>query len=140
MAAIRSLLSTGDDRHVPVVACLDVGHQCVPGAAGDETDPYAWLERLAADAPVVQLQQSDAAGDHHWPFTAAANLAGRIEAQRVLRAIEASGAKTTALILKIIHPFEADDDEVLDELRVSVEYWRRALAGRDGSQQHESDT
>jgi sugar phosphate isomerase/epimerase len=105
MAALRSLLTAGDELHVPVVACLDVGHQCVPGASGDEADPYAWLEQLGPSAPIVQLQQSDAHADHHWPFTPAANAAGRIEADRVLRAIEASGAAEVALILEVIHPF-----------------------------------
>jgi len=118
---------------VPVVACLDVGHQCAPGATGDDADPYVWLERLGGLAPVVQLQQSDATADHHWPFTPEANRAGRIEAGRVLRAIGASGASEVALILEIIHPFEADDDRVLDDLRASVEYWRRALADEGGS-------
>jgi len=57
MAGIQSLLTEPDASHVPVVACLDVGHQCVPGATGDELDPYAWLTALGARAPVVQLQQ-----------------------------------------------------------------------------------
>jgi D-erythrulose 1-phosphate 3-epimerase len=128
IGALRSLLTPGDRRRVPIVACLDVGHQCVPGSSGDDADPYAWLEQLGARAPVVQLQQSDATADHHWPFTPAANQAGRIEAGRVLRAIEASGATDVALILEVIHPFEADDDQVIDDLRVSVDYWRRATA------------
>jgi D-erythrulose 1-phosphate 3-epimerase len=126
--AVRSLLTAGDDEHVPVVACLDVGHQCVPGSSGADADPYAWLEQVGAQAPVVQLQQSDAAGDHHWPFTPEANRRGRVEAWRVLRALEASGATDVALILEVIPPFEADDDQVIDDLRQSVDYWRSALA------------
>lgn len=128
MAALRSLLTEGDAGHVPVRACLDVGHQCVPGFTGAEADPYAWLERLGASAPVVQLQQSDASADHHWPFTPAANRAGRIEARRVLDAIQTSGASDVTLILEVIHPFEADDDQVIADLRASVAYWRRALS------------
>ncbi len=133
MAGIRSLLTDPDPRHVPILACLDVGHQCVPGATGAELDPYAWLTALGAHAPVVQLQQSDAAADHHWPFTPEANAAGRITAPQVMRAIEASGAAEVALVLEIIPPFEADDDRVLADLRASVEYWRRHLAAADGS-------
>ena len=129
IGTLRSLLTLGDEQHVPIVACLDIGHQCVPGSSGDDADPYAWLEQLGAYAPVVQLQQSDASADHHWPFTPAANQAGRIEAGRVLRAIEASGATDVALILEVIHPFEADDDQVIDDLRVSADYWRQALGG-----------
>jgi D-erythrulose 1-phosphate 3-epimerase len=127
IAALRSLLTAGDERRVPIVACLDVGHQCVPGSSAADADPYTWLEQLGASAPVVQLQQSDAGADHHWPFTPAANQAGRIEAGKVLRAIEASGVTAVALILEVIHPFEADDDQVIDELRVSADYWRQAL-------------
>ncbi len=133
MAAVRSLLTAGDDTHVPIVACLDVGHQCVAGATGPELDPYAWLTALGARAPVVQLQQSDAVADHHWPFTPAANAEGRIEAPRVLRALRDSGAGEVALILEIIHPFEASDDQVIADLRASAEYWRRHLADVDGS-------
>jgi len=130
--AVRSLLAPGDDQHVPVVACLDVGHQCVPGSSGDDADPYAWLQRLGASAPVVQLQQSDASADHHWPFTPETNEIGRLRADLVLRALEASGAGEVALILEVIHPFEADDDQVIDDLRASVRYWRNALAGLHG--------
>jgi len=32
------------------------------------------------------------------------------------------------LFLEPIHPFEAEDNMVLDELRESVEYWREALS------------
>jgi D-erythrulose 1-phosphate 3-epimerase len=133
MAGLRSLLTSGDADHVPIVACLDVGHQCVAGATGAELDPYAWLTALGARAPVVQLQQSDAVADHHWPFTPAANAVGRISAPQVLRALRDSGAAEVALILEIIHPFEASDDQVIADLRVSAEYWRGHLAGADGS-------
>ena len=133
MAGIRSLLNQGDTWHVPIVACVDVGHQCVLGASGAELDPYAWLTELGAFAPIVQLQQSDAVADHHWPFTPALNAAGRIEAPRVLQAIAASGAADVALILEIIHPFEAGDDQVVADLRESVEYWRRHLTDAEES-------
>lgn len=133
ISGLRSLLTPGDDVHVPVVACLDVGHQCVAGSTGDESDPYAWLKQLGKFAPVVQLQQSDAVADHHWPFTLEANRNGRIEAGRVLHAIEASGASEVALILEVIPPFEADDDQVIGDLRTSVKYWREALSRQNGS-------
>ena len=89
-----------------------------------------------ARAPAVQLQQSDATGDHHWPFTPEANRRGRVEARRVLEALEASGATDVALILEVIHPFEADDDQVIDDLRKSVDYWRSALSGGGNTVAH----
>lgn len=130
MEGVLGLLTGGDDEHVPVRLCLDVGHQCVPGSTGPDRDPYAWLERLGGRAPVVQLQQSDAAADHHWPFTRERNASGRIEADRALAALDASSASGTTLILEVIPPFEQDDDEVVAELEESVAYWRAALARR----------
>ncbi len=130
MADVRALLDDGDTGRVPVRLCLDVGHMCVPGTSGDERDPYAWARALGAAAPIVQLQQSDADGDHHWPFTEAANAAGRVEAGRLLDALEASGAAEIALVLEVIPPFEQDDDAVLADMAASVAYWREALAAR----------
>lgn len=127
MAMIRELVTDGDPERVPIRLCLDVGHQCVPGTSGDERDPYAWLRSMGRAATVVQLQQSDAAGDHHWPFTAARNAEGRIEAERVIAALGEGGVASCALILEVIPPFEQPDDAVLDDLVASVDHWRAAL-------------
>ena len=125
MDEVRDLLSVGDADRVPVELCLDVGHQCVPGTTGEERDPYTWLSRLGDRAAVVHLQQTDAEGDHHWPFTAEFNALGRIRPPRVL---EALGAARPALILEVIPTFEADDERVLAELKETVAHWRQALA------------
>jgi D-erythrulose 1-phosphate 3-epimerase len=123
-----TLLTDRDSLHAPVVACLDVGHMCVPGTSGDDRDPYAWLRRLGARAPIVQLQQADGLADHHWPFTAAHNAGGVIDAERVLTALDESGAEQVQLIIEVIPPFEQDDGTVIGELRESCDYWRAALA------------
>jgi Sugar phosphate isomerases/epimerases len=127
MTMIRDLLTNGDDGHVPIRLCLDVGHMCVPGTSGADRDPYAWLRDLGRAAPVIQLQQSDPDGDHHWPFTAERNAVGRIDADRVLDALGEGGIDETALVLEVIPAFEQDDDGVLDDLAASVDYWREAL-------------
>lgn len=127
LAHIGEVLREGDATHVPVRLCLDVGHQCVPGTVGAERDPYEWLRRFGAAAPVVQLQQSDADADHHWPFTAKTNAVGRIHAPDVLGALGESGATGTALVLEVIPAFEADDDAVLAEMVESAAYWRAYL-------------
>ncbi len=130
MEAMARLLAPGDERHVPIVLCLDVGHQCAPGTSGPDRDPYAWLTRMGDRAPVVQLQQSDATADRHWPFTAERNRAGRIDADRVLVALDRSGATHVVLILEVVPPFEEDDERVLRDLEESVSYWRDALRRR----------
>jgi D-erythrulose 1-phosphate 3-epimerase len=130
MAMISELLTQGDANHVPIRLCLDVGHMCVPGTSGPDRDPYAWLRSLGASAPAVQLQQSDADGDHHWPFTDRYNAVGRIAADRVIDALGEGGVEKSALLLEVIPPFEQPDDEVLEDLVRSVDYWREALARR----------
>lgn len=133
MSDFDELLAPATDEHAAITLCLDIGHQCVPGTSGDEADPYAWLTMLGRQATVVHLQQSDADGDHHWPFTATYNMRGRIHAPRVLEALCASGADQVALILEVIPAFEADDRRVLEELQESVAYWRQAISDFDSA-------
>jgi D-erythrulose 1-phosphate 3-epimerase len=128
MAQVADLLTSGDADHVPVGVCVDLGHMCVPGTSGPDRDPYAWLARFGADLFEVQLQQSDAEGDHHWPFTAERNRQGRIEAGRVLDTLAASGARDVTLILEMIPSWEQPDDELRADLVETAEYWRTAIA------------
>lgn len=128
MAMIRELATDGDADRVPVRLCLDVGHMCVPGTAGADRDPYAWLRSMAPVTGQVQLQQSDADGDHHWPFTPARNREGRIDADRVIDALSEGGTGRMDLLLEVIPAFEQPDHEVLNDLGASVDYWREALA------------
>jgi sugar phosphate isomerase/epimerase len=134
MADIESLLTDGDAGRVPVQLCLDVGHMCVPGTDGEERDPYAWLRRLGPRASVIQIQQGDAEGDRHWPFAARYADIGRIEPDRVL---ESLGPEIAApLVLEVIPPFEADDDQVLADLVASARCWQEAIARRDPHHGH----
>jgi hypothetical protein len=130
IAMILDLLTDGDAARVPIRLALDVGHMCVPGTAGADRDPYAWLSELGRAAFEIQLQQSDAEGDHHWPFTPDANTRGRIVADRVIDALGESGVERLALVLEIIPAFEQEDAAVLDDLEASVDYWLEALARR----------
>lgn len=124
---IRALVRPGDTGHVPLLLCLDIGHHCVPGTSGAERDPYVWLAAFGATAGVIHLQQSDAGGDHHWPFTIDHNSVGRIDAERVLRTIEATGRDHVPLVLEVLPPFEQDDGAVLDDLARSCHYWQHHL-------------
>ena len=130
MPQMEQLLSDGDAEHVPLVLCLDVGHECVVGSEGPERDPYAWLQHFGARLGCVHVQQSDANADHHWPFVEPFNQQGRIVAGRVLDVLEASGADQVKLFLEVIPSFEQDDDLVLANLAESVSYWRQAIADR----------
>jgi hypothetical protein len=126
-AWIEDLLTDGDETHVPWRLCFDVGHTCTPGATDEELDPHAWPARFAGRIAEVQLQQTDGRGDHHWQFSAARNRAGVIDATKLLETLDATTVGDVRLILEIIPPGEQSDDEVLAELKESVDYWRAAI-------------
>lgn len=109
---------------VPINFCLDVGHQCAVDTSGKDRDPYAWLEEFAPLSPAIHIQQTDGILDSHWPFTKEFNKKGIIEPERILKSIQKSGTDEVYLFLEIIHPFEADEKKVLEDIKESVEYWK----------------
>jgi len=131
MADIESLITDGDEGHVPLQLCLDVGHMCVPETEGDERDPYAWLSRLGLRAAVIQIQQGDDIGDRHWPFTAEHDDVGRIHPSTVLETL--GHASKAPLVFEVIPAFEASDDATIADLVESVRRWREAVADFEAS-------
>ena len=117
---------------VPLVLCLDLGHPCALRTGTASDDYLTWLRERWPTTPIIHLQQTDHTGDHHWPFTEAYNQRGIIEGSQVVAALRDWQRRPETddiyLFLEPIHPFEADDSAVLDELRESVHYWRAALA------------
>jgi sugar phosphate isomerase/epimerase len=128
---MENLLAERSVAQAPVRLCLDLGHPYASGAAAPDTDPYAWLAHFGARAAEIQLQQTDGLADRHWPFTPEHNAAGRIDPGRVLDTLAAAGADDVLLILEVIPAFEADDRQVLSDLRASAQTWQHALAERD---------
>lgn len=118
------------DGSVPIGLCLDVGHQCIPGRTAEQNDPYHWLKHFRDRVNVIQLQQSDASADRHWPFTPERNRAGRIDADRVLDILDDSNQDEIVLILEVIPPFETTDDSLIADMETSVRYWQDALDRR----------
>ncbi len=49
---------------------------------------------------------------------------GIIKPDKVLEAIERSGAEEVLLALEIIHPFEEREEKVLNDMIESVRYWK----------------
>ena len=115
-----------DGAAVPILLTVDVGHSCCQNFphAEQDRDPYEWLRQLGHLSPVIHIQQSDGLGSHHWPFTKKHNEKGIIHAEKVLEALEASGSDENYLVLEIFHSLAVTDNQMLDELEESVEYWK----------------
>jgi D-erythrulose 1-phosphate 3-epimerase len=130
MALIEGLLTERSVAHAPIRLCLDLGHPFVCGGSPRDCDPYAWVEHFGPRIAEVQLQQSDGLADHHWPFTPEHHAAGRVDPGQVLDTLAKAGVTEALLVLEVIPAFEADDQQVLRDLRASTEVWRAALAER----------
>jgi D-erythrulose 1-phosphate 3-epimerase len=116
---------------VPLVLCLDVGHPSALHSGTGSDDYLEWFAKPWSHLPIIHLQQTNGISDHHWPFTRNYNAQGIIHAESLIEATDPwLMVGDVFLFLEPIHPFEADDELVLDELRESVKYWRDALSKR----------
>lgn len=117
-----------ESSELPVYLCLDVGHGRARSGNERDANPYAWLREFAPKNPVIHLQQTDRMTSRHWPFIEEFNRRGKIEAKKLIRTLKGGGTKETFFFLEIMYPpFEPFDDLVLDDLKESVNYWRKAL-------------
>jgi len=119
------LKKANEGEGVPVRLTIDLGHQCT--LKGKEADPYEWLRRFAPYSPAMHIQQTDGKADRHWPFTEEYNKIGIIKADKVIEAIDESGASEVYLFLEYIPPAEEDDNKVLKNIEESVKYWKQYL-------------
>lgn len=106
---------------IPLKVNLDIGHAPDP----KERDPYTWIERLGAHSPVIHIQQTELNRSQHWPFIPEYNNKGIIHPEKVLKALEKSGAEESLLVFEISHREHFDTDfRVIEDLKASVDYWR----------------
>jgi len=116
-----------DGASVPIPLVIDLGHMCCQSFphSEEDTDPYNWLRELGNMTTVIHVQQCDGKSSSHWPFTTEYNKFGIIEPERVIEAINESQAKEMYLFFEIFFSLSQNDQQVLDEMAKSVEYWRR---------------
>ena len=130
---------------VPWVLCLDLGHPCALRTGTPSDDPLRWIRTDWRNPPVLQIQQANRDGDHHWPFTDLRNAQGLLDATAVVRTLRSRPpANEIYLFLEVIHPHEYPDDRVIDDLHASVRHWRAAIsvdeANRRGVDGQEAET
>jgi D-erythrulose 1-phosphate 3-epimerase len=114
--------------HVPVKLCLDVGHGYIKSGDQRDSDAYAWLKEFASISPAIHMQQTDGKGSRRWPFSEEYNKIGVIKPEKVFEKIEESGAKKIIIVFEFFYSAHAIQDEsALDNLKISVEYWKKAI-------------
>ncbi len=111
-----------DGAGLPFKVCLDVGHAPHP----DDRDPYRWVRELGRVSPIIHIQQTELNHSRHWPFTEEYNALGIIHGEKLLEAIEQSGAEEAELVFELSHR-EAWSTEfrIVQDHKESVDYWRQ---------------
>jgi len=113
---------------IPIRLCLDVDHGDLASSDPRDIDPYAWLRELAHLSPVIHIKQSTRDKSAHWPFIEKYNKIGVITPPKIMEVIEASGAKEVVLLFEISHRERYPAEyQVIDDLKESVEYWRKYI-------------
>jgi len=116
-----------ENSSLPFELCLDTGHGRRISGEAEDNNPYAWLEEFKDNNLVIHLQQTDRIASRHWPFTEDLNQKGVIQAEKVINILK-NNKKDIFLFLEVIYPpFEPFDELIIDDLKKSVKYWKKAL-------------
>ncbi len=118
-----------DGAHVPIPLVIDLGHMCCQNFAHkpEDVDPYEWLRQLGHMTSAIHLQQCNGTSSSHWPFTKEYNKKGIIDPRKVIDVINESGADEMYLFFEIFFSLTQTDQQVLDQMKESVEYWLKYI-------------
>lgn len=126
IARARQLMDrVNENCGVPMKICLDVGHAPDPS----ERDPYLWVKALAADAPVIHLQQTVRDRSNHSPFTEEYNRDGIIQRDKLMRCVKEAGCTDALFAFEISHREHCDfENRIIPDLKASANYFREVIA------------
>ncbi len=125
--AVELLTEANERSPIPIGLCFDMGHCCAPDLAPTQVDPCGWLERLLPWTHMVHLQQTDGKGDRHWPFTREYNAKGCVDPKRVVEIVRSGPVPEVEMVLEICHGWEIGEDEIIRDLKESVEVFAQWL-------------
>lgn len=107
----------------------------------EDSDTYAWLEKLGCYSPIIHLQQTNGNSSSHLPFTDINNRNGNVSAKSVLQAIARSyqnikpgmphPCETIYLTLELFFSTGESNEGILSQIKESVNYWR-SFVKKDG--------
>ncbi len=122
----RQVLDMAKGSEIPILLCLDTDQGNVMSGNPKDGDPYEWLREFGKDAPILHLKQrirGNASSGK--PFTPENNKEGMIIPEKVVEALEESGAKEVNLYLEpSFRERLPQDNNVISDLRQSVNFWK----------------
>lgn len=105
---------------IPVKLCIDVGHALYRPLYQEHARLEPWLA-LGNRIGMLHLQQTDGQSDSHWGFS----TPGIVDLFKI-RDLLKDGPEGIPVVLELFYPFEAADDYVWEDVRVSVGTIRRS--------------
>jgi D-erythrulose 1-phosphate 3-epimerase len=108
---------------------IDLGHSCCQNFDHSEEDrnPYNWLREFGSICEVIHIQQATSEVSNHWPFTKEYNEKGIIKPEKVIQSIQKSGSKEIYLMLEVFFPLRANNEQVLNSMIETVNYWKEYM-------------
>lgn len=109
---------------IPMWMMADIDHGDVTSPNPDDTDPYAWARAVPKVSPIIHIKQSKMDKGGHRPFTSEHNASGRVQPERLLKALSEGGAKDNEICLELsFKEREPDDRCVISGIAESVAFW-----------------
>lgn len=121
--ARRLLDDLGGRITLPIRYVIDVGHALYRPLYGAHADLDRWFD-LKEKVGMIHLQNTDFQSDSHWGWP---DERGAVDVAAFGEKVRTAGLEDVPVILEVFYPFEADDEEVLANVKSSVAHCKREL-------------
>ncbi|MBI2589886.1 hypothetical protein HYW32_02610 [Candidatus Berkelbacteria bacterium] len=122
----RRLMEMTRGSEIPILPCLDTDQGNTMSGNPKDGDPYEWLREFGKECPILHLKQrirGNASSGK--PFTPENNRDGMIIPEKVVEALEESGAREINLYLELsFRERLPQDSNVIRDLKQSVDFWK----------------
>jgi len=108
---------------IPIKLLIDWGHALYKPLLKEEADMELWLKECAPYVGSIHLQQTDGMLDRHWDFT----KEGIITPELIKKATREAGLDHIVQYLEVVTAFEADDDEIYEGMKKTMDYLHKEL-------------
>jgi sugar phosphate isomerase/epimerase len=113
---------------VPVRLLIDVGHALYQPLYGPNARMVEWLNGVGKHIGAFHLQNTDFQSDSHWGWP---DRRGLFDVASFAREVRDAGLAEIPAHLELFHPFELDDETVLNSVKSSVLHCRRNYSGEN---------
>lgn len=122
----RHILHMMKGSEIPILLCLDTDQGNAMSGNPRDGDPYEWIRKFGKDASILHLKQRiKGNASSGKPFSPENNKDGMIIPEKIIEAIDDSGAKEINLYLELsFRERLPQDGNVIRDLKQSIDFWK----------------